>query len=163
MTVLKLTKRPSPTAPLTRHGMSYSREYRAWHQMRERCFNHKNKSFGDYGGRGIAVCDQWRDFDRFYLDMGKAPEGASLDRINNNADYAPGNCRWATREQQARNKRTTHWLTFHGETKCLTEWAASLGIKPRTLRARLDDHGWTVEKALTTPVLSSRTKTRYVA
>jgi hypothetical protein len=86
--------------------MSKTREYRTWAGMIYRCTNPKNKSWSYYGGRGISVCDKWADsFDEFYKDMGNKPKGLSIDRINNDGNYEPGNCRWATRKEQVDNQR----------------------------------------------------------
>ena len=97
----------------TKHGhasrSSRSKEYNAWVDMKRRCFNKDYVQFKDYGGRGISVCPSWSDsFENFLADMGAAPAGLSLDRIDNDGDYEPSNCRWATRLQQARNKRRKH-------------------------------------------------------
>lgn len=90
---------------LLTHGLSTGREYRAWQKMKSRCSNPKHPSFPNYGGRGISVCEAWASFLQFYEDMGPAPEGATLDRIDNELGYEPGNCRWASHEIQARNRR----------------------------------------------------------
>jgi hypothetical protein len=111
-------------------------------------------SYPIYGGRGIGVCDRWRNFENFLVDMGDCPPGQSLDRRDNNRDYEPGNCRWADGKTQGRNKRANHWITFKGETLTLVEWAERVGLKEKTLRARLVDHGWTLERALTAGVRS---------
>src|ERR1700676_2579093 len=89
----------------TIHGLCYSPEYDAWHAMRQRCLNHNNKRYADYGGRGIRICKRWDNFEAFFTDMGKRPPKMSLDRINNEGDYEPGNCQWATPKQQACNRR----------------------------------------------------------
>ena len=97
--------------PNSTHGMAglhIAPEYRVWTNMKTRCFNQGNRQFANYGARGITVCDRWRDsFESFLADMGRCPPGLTLDRINNDGNYEPGNCRWATRQQQARNRRST--------------------------------------------------------
>ncbi len=96
---------------LNRHGESASRtvEYSAWVSMRSRCNSPKNPRYGRYGGRGIKVCERWQDYDNFLADMGRRPgEGLSLDRVNNDGDYEPNNCRWATIEEQANNRTKTY-------------------------------------------------------
>lgn len=98
---------------LTKHGQSRvgrkSFEYSVWANMLTRCSNAKVSSYKDYGGRGITVCERWKDFQNFFADMGKCPEGRSIDRVNNDGNYEPGNCRWATQKEQASNKRKESW------------------------------------------------------
>ena len=118
----------------------------------QRCYNKKNPNYRDYGGRGITVCERWRSFENFLEDMGERPEGQFIERIDNNLGYEPGNCRWATNKEQARNRRSTHLITFRGETLCLKDWAERLSINRGTLTSRLKLRGWTVDKALTKPV-----------
>lgn len=129
-----------------------SRTYTAWCLMRSRCSDPSNKRFADYGGRGITVCPRWEKFENFLADMGEKPERLTLDRIDNERGYEPGNCRWATWEQQARNKRNSRFLTFGGETLTLAEWAERTGIQRGTIAARIDKFGWSVETALMRPV-----------
>ena len=132
------------------HRMTGTPTYAAWIDMKTRCGNEKIKGYHSYGGRGIKVCDTWESFENFLADMGERPAGLSLDRIDNNGDYAPDNCRWATKNQQARNKRNNRLLSFKGETRCLSEWAEIQGIKITTLFQRLYAYGWSTERALST-------------
>jgi hypothetical protein len=136
------------------HGQSIGREtrtYRAWQAMRRRCYYVKHKNYLDYGGRGITVCDRWREsFESFLADMGDAPGEFTLDRIDNDGNYEPGNCRWVDQAEQKRNTRASHNVTYAGKTQCVAAWAEELGISYRTLMARLV-RGWSVERALTSP------------
>jgi len=136
-----------------KHGLTKSREYQAWWKARERCHNPGDRAFGRYGGRGIAMCDAWRaDFMAFYREVGQKPSAKhSLDRIDNQRGYEPGNVRWATLLMQQRNTRQNRLVTFRGETLCLAEWSQRLGIKHETLASRLTRLSWTVERAFTTP------------
>ncbi|HEY9737554.1 MAG TPA: hypothetical protein V6D06_14770 [Trichocoleus sp.] len=121
--------------------------------MKSRCHNPNNAAYDRYGGRGIVVCDRWREsFENFYADMGPRPsEQHSIDRINNDGNYEPGNCRWATDKQQSRNTRRNRLLTYNGETLFLDEWAERLSISKHTLQTRLW-RGWSVEEAFETPI-----------
>lgn len=130
----------------------YPREYMAWLSAKTRCYNRHAPQYRNYGARGIRVAKEWRhDFARFYADMGPRPAETQLDRIDNNGPYAPGNCRWSTTREQSLNRRTNHLLTWNGITLPAVEWSARLGIKKTTLLQRLY-MGWTVERALATPV-----------
>lgn len=129
------------------HGMTHSREYAAWRNMRDRCLNHNCHAYPEYGGRGIIVCERWRTFETFYLDMGACPEGMSIDRINNDGPYAPENCRWATRSQQQNNKRNATLITWHGSTLTISQWSKVLKIHRDTIRYRINS-GWPIEKVL---------------
>ena len=121
------------------HGLSAvcSKEYAVWKGMRDRCQRPSNKSFKDYGARGISVCARWKDFSTFYSDMGQRPAGASIDRIDHDANYSPENCRWASARAQANNKRSNHLIEMGGESKTLAEWCAEIGIEPSKVRYRL--------------------------
>jgi hypothetical protein len=136
-----------PFARRTYHGMSYTPEHVAWTAMWDRTTNPNNNSFPRYGGRGIRVCDEWRDFAVFYHDMGPKPTpDHSLDRYpDNDGNYEPGNVRWATDAEQTHNRH--RWLTLGGKTATLHEWAATIGISVNGLRGRLAS-GWSEERIL---------------
>lgn len=115
-----------------------TRTYFAWRSMKSRCFNSDNPSFSNYGGRGISVCTAWvESYDRFFEDMGAAPPGKSLDRIDFNKGYEPGNCRWAGWDVQSTNKRTSRVIEFKGEKRTLSQWAEIMGLETGTLHRRL--------------------------
>ena len=140
-------------API-KHGKSHSREFNTWQRMKQRCYTKGCDSYKNYGARGIKVCDRWlHSFENFYADMGEAPKGYSIDRIDSNGDYCPENCRWASMREQQNNKRNTFLITFNGITKPLSYWSETLGIKSNTIHARIRYLKWSVEKALTTPPL----------
>jgi hypothetical protein len=125
-----------------RHGHEIGRrctpELKAYRKLMERCYSVRCKDYGNYGGRGITVCVRWRkSFQNFYADMGPRPKDNSIDRIDVNKGYSPGNCRWATKTQQARNTRTNVYLTIGGETRCVTEWAGIYGIVRSTYYRRI--------------------------
>ena len=115
--------------------------------MLRRCQDPNDKGYANYGGRGIKVCDRWQDFAKFFADMGKKPQGMSIERIDNNKGYEPGNCRWATPTEQGRNRRTNVLFTFQGKTLCLKEWCIRLGHPPSRIYKRIEI-GWAIEKAL---------------
>lgn len=132
----------------THHSGNWSTEYRIWLSMRTRCENPKAVSYPHYGGRGITVCERWGSFENFYADMGDRPSvGHTLDRIDNDGPYAPENCRWATRAQQARNTRRGLFVTHQGRTMPVCDWAEEFGIHPGTLRDRLK-RGLSFEQAV---------------
>src|SRR4029077_16821093 len=120
--------------------------------MRGRCYNQRNHKFPRYGGRGISVCRRWDKFENFLADMGRCPKGKSLDRIDNNGNYEPGNCRWATRKQQARNTATNRLIEFDGKSYCAAEWSEKTGLSEHMIYQRIR-LGWTAKRALTTPRL----------
>jgi len=137
-----------------RRANNTSKTWLSWRAMVARCYNSGASDYSRYGGRGITVCFRWRiSFSAFLGDMGERPSGTTLDRINNFADYVPSNCRWATRNEQAANRRTNIMLTHKGKTMCIAEWARELGLERSTIRWRLKK-GWSVEKALTAPIMS---------
>jgi hypothetical protein len=126
--------------------------YWTWRGMLLRCSSKHSAHYSKYSGRGISVCHRWRSFENFLHDMGDRPDGMTLDRINNDGNYEPGNCQWASKRAQSRNRRNIRPLTLRGETKLLTDWASEMGIRPSTLSMRIDKYGWSIEKALTTPI-----------
>lgn len=139
-----------------RHGQGRGRgtpEYNCWGQMLHRCRNPNSRMFKNYGGRGITVCERWHTFDNFFADMGPRPSPKhSIDRIDVNGNYEPGNVRWATSIEQNRNLRTNKRITINGEVKTLAEWLRFYGVSSVTYYRRLRE-GMTEEAALTTPVL----------
>lgn len=128
-------------------------EYRAWRSMVARCCSSSCAAYPYYGGRGIKVCDRWREsFSAFLADMGRRPsEQHSIDRINNDGNYEPGNCRWATWTEQARNRRSNVLIEHNGETLPLVVWAERCGMRPSALAMRLS-YGWTIERMLSEPL-----------
>lgn len=133
-----------------------TRTYKSWSGMKERCFRRANPKFKFYGGRGITVCDRWLDFRNFLADMGQCPPGLTLDRFpNNNGNYEPGNCRWATVIEQQNNRRSNHLITAFDETLTLSQWVTKTGFNHKTILTRLG-LGWTPEKALSLPPIRGR-------
>ncbi|WP_347271641.1 hypothetical protein [Rhizorhabdus histidinilytica] len=134
------------------HLMSATPEHRSWAHMKERCFNENCADYPDYGGRGITVCDRWRDsFEAFFADMGPRPSiKHSIDRIDVNRNYDPGNCRWATNLEQAQNKRDTRWVLFRGQRMSMREACrlAELDAKYKVIHARVHRRGMTLEQAM---------------
>lgn len=136
-----------------RHGHSFTPTGRAWYGMRQRCYNPSDKNYPSYGGRGIVVCKRWLEsLENFLDDMGLAPKDLSLDRIDVNGNYEPGNCRWATRSEQQRNRRNNPKVDYKGETVTVIELAERVGLSLRVLRYRLNN-GWDVQTAVETPTL----------
>jgi len=136
------------------HGMSETPEYQAWQSMKNRCFNPNTKYYSDYGGRGIGVCDRWKNSsENFLADMGLKPTPKhSLDRIDNDGDYCLDNCRWATKAEQENNKRTNKPLiTIGNKTYTIVQWAKKMGFSASVIQGRLD-MGWSKYKAVMTPI-----------
>jgi hypothetical protein len=120
----------------TTHNQSESRTYNIWLHLKARCLRPTHPAYADYGGRGIAVHIRWLSFAAFLEDMSEAPTGHSIERIDNNRGYEPGNCRWATPKEQSSNRRSTIKVTLDGETKPLSYWADDLGINRNTATIR---------------------------
>lgn len=132
-----------------KHGKRGTRIYSIWRNMKDRCFNKNEKAYPRYGGRGITVCEEWKEFLQFYdwsMSHGYADD-LTLDRINNDGNYEPENCRWATMKEQANNRRNNSCLTYNGETKTLSEWADYIGIPYSRLEHRYNS-GMPIEKIL---------------
>jgi len=123
--------------------------------MHSRCYGTGNARYASHGGRGIRVCDRWRlenGFENFLADMGERPSRShSLDRINNDGDYEPGNCRWATPKEQSNNTRRNRRITCNGVTMTIGDWGKVTGINRQTIAARIDVRGWPEDKAVSTP------------
>lgn len=134
----------------TGHGWMHPL-YQCWHGIKRRCLNPKRSDYQHYGGRGIKVCERWLDFENFKDDMYATwNPGLTIERKDNNGDYCPENCYWATRAIQARNKRNSVFVTLNGETRCFGEWIRVLGLKRYTVNARIR-RGWSRERSLTEP------------
>jgi hypothetical protein len=123
---------------LTTHGYSFTKTYKVWGAMSDRCRNQKCIAFKHYGGRGITICERWLKFENFLADMGHRPKGKTIDRINVNGNYEPSNCRWATPIQQANNTRGVRRITHKGVTQTISEWAMQLSIPRTTIALRLE-------------------------
>lgn len=125
---------------VTSHGMTNTPTFKSWESMLQRCTNKNSPDWPRWGGKGIKVCERWFKFENFYADMGERPLGTSIDRINNKGNYEPGNCHWATKSEQQRNKSNSRSLTYKGETKALLDWAQETGI-PYDLLLRRANRG----------------------
>jgi hypothetical protein len=130
-----------------KHGLSEHELYDTWKNMMDRCYTTTHRSYPHYGARGIKVQAYWHDVRNFIDDMSPRPRGRTLDREDNDGDYGPDNCRWATREQQANNTSMNHNLTYRGATRTLAQWSRIMGLLESTIRERINA-GWTVAKAL---------------
>lgn len=138
--------------------------YISWSHMMQRCYNANTEQFQYYGGRGIAVDQSWHEFAAFVKDMGTRPEGYTLDRIDTNGNYVPGNCRWADHQTQCSNRRSNVLVTWFGETRTLKQWADEIAVPYRTLWMRYKA-GWAVDRMLSEPlnVRKSAAMRAYVA
>lgn len=126
--------------------------YYVWAGMRQRCNNPNNRQYKDYGGRGISVCAEWESFLQFKTDMGPRPDGGMLDRIDNDGNYTPENCRWSTRKQQNSNRRNCIYVMCDGERVTLKEYCRRKNLKYRPIVKRIQDRNWPIEIALSVPV-----------
>jgi len=152
---LRLEKSLEKVRALTKHNMSNTRIYNIWHTMIQRCYYLKHKSYRNYGGRGITVCDEWQgkhgaeNFINWAMVNGYA-DSLTIDRIDNDKGYSPDNCRWVTMKVQENNTRRNHYITYKGKTQTIAQWADEIGISKDTLYTRFKN-GWTVERTFTTP------------
>lgn len=140
---------------MIKHGMTKTRPYRIWQSMKNRCSNTRSLRYVDYGGRGITVCDEWKnDFQAFYdwaMNNGYSDE-LTLDRIDNNGNYSPDNCRWATPAEQNSHTRKSCLLEYNCEVRTLKEWCEKLKLPYWRMKDRINRNGWTVQKAFETPI-----------
>lgn len=146
---------------LTKHGDYSSRLYGIWHSMRHRCLCPTSVQYKDYGGRGISICDEWADFSVFRewalthgYDESASKGQCTLDRIDNNGNYCPENCRWVSILVQDNNKRNNVILSFDGKEQTIADWARELSINYVTLYSRIHKQGWSIARALTTPTMT---------
>jgi len=143
------------TEQRTTHGYSKHPLFMVWLSMKYRCSNPKFIGYDIYGGRGIKVCERWHNIDNFITDMYPTfKKGLQVERIDNNGDYTPNNCKWATHSEQSLNRRSCHKITFQGKTMSISEWAKRTGIKYNTLSKRILTQGLSPEEALTRKVLT---------
>lgn len=137
------------------HGMHKTRLNSIWNGMLDRCRRKNNSAYKHYGARGITVCKEWASgFINFYTwAMANGyKDDLSIERVDVNGNYDPSNCRWATKEEQALNKTTSHFITYNGVTKTVTEWARDIGMNYNTLLNRINTYKWPIEKAMTEPI-----------
>lgn len=150
--------RASAGSNLTTHGLSGTRTHRIWKNMKTRCENPNRKAWAWYGAIGIKVCDRWsKSYTAFLEDMGEAPEGLTLDRIDSSANYEPGNCRWSTRHEQSRNTKANINITYGGKTMCLRDWSTALNVPYSRLKSR-HYAGWEVERMFNEPAQKHQRK-----
>ena len=138
-----------------KHNESHTRLYKIWVDMRARCYNCNDSEYKNYGGRGISVCDEWKDnylsFSQWAKESGYNDK-LTIDRIDVNGNYCSQNCKWSNSIEQANNKRNSSFITYKEETKTIAEWAKFLNIPYITLYSRLKYYNWPIEKAFTKPI-----------
>lgn len=153
--------KPTKTSFKPTHGMTriggwrgpIDPTYLSWQRMKSRCLNPNAPDFAHYGGRGIAICGRWRNsFENFLADMGQRTREQQIDRIDNSGNYEPGNCRWVSKKENARNRRSTVAVTVDGVTHSAAEWNEIMGLSRDAVSSRLK-RGWSPERAVKTPML----------
>lgn len=151
----------------TTHGLKNTRLYKEWISMKTRCYNQNSPSYADYGGRGIEVCEEWRnDFLTFFkwamatgYDTSATRGVCTIDRKDNDGHYSPENCKWSTNREQQNNKRNNRRLTYNGQTKTIPQWADEVGLSASTIHNRIS-RGWTTERALTEPIHKEKQRSK---
>ena len=138
------------------HGESKTRLYKIWQGIKKRCLNKNSRRYCDYGGRGITICEEWLEWSNFknWAIANGYDDNLSIERIDYNKGYNPENCTWISLPEQSKNRRSCHWITFNNKTMDLTDWAKEVGLSRNCLNSRLRI-GWSIEKALTTPLLNN--------
>lgn len=141
----------------TTHGLTQSDHYGRWRHMLDRCNNPSCVAYPDYGGRGIKVCPEWHDLKTFIAQLPDGFfKGAEIDRIDNDGWYEPNNVRWVSRKKNTGNRRSGRFIELNGKKQSITDWASETGISHATIATRLDDLGWSVSRALTTPAMTAK-------
>ena len=138
----------------TKHGYYYEPWYKHYRTMMDRCYCKKTGNYRYYGNAGVSVCEEWHNIENFkkWAEVSGFAPGLTLDRIDGTKGCSPDNCRWATKREQSNNRHNTLFFEYKGERKPLTEWADMLGINRFTLYSRIQERGWSIEKAFETPV-----------
>jgi len=134
-----LQKERASEAHIT-HGLCRTSTYEIWAGMRQRCMDTNDASYKNYGGRGIIICERWNKFENFLADMGEKPKGLTIERRNNNGNYSPENCFYATSKEQNRNKRSNRIIKYDGKEQCISAWAEELDVSHQTLSYRLNKY-----------------------
>lgn len=136
------------------HGMSKSKIYRVWAAMKARCYNTKTAAYKDYGGRGIQMCDEWKDSSEKFMSWALAngyKESLTIERINNDSDYCPENCTWISLQEQSKNRRSCHRITYNNKTQNLVQWCEELNLPYKHIHNRISKLGWSFERAISEP------------
>lgn len=144
-----------------KHGRARTKIYETWCHIKQRCFDKNDPRYDDWGGRGITICNEWKEnFQSFYDYVSELPhfgeKGYSIDRIDNDGNYEPENVRWVTRIVQNNNTRRNHYLTYNGKTQTIAQWARELGVSPYMIYSRINRCHWSLEDALTLPSKRAR-------